>query len=111
MLKNWFYTLRRVNAVNSLNRDLKNKNDELKELTVALTKKNFRISSKYLNLKGFFDDSQEEFIEILNKIESILTSNDYGRTDLKISKVIAEIKYQKEQLEKRKESDDACDIV
>ena len=71
----------------------------LEKRNKELVKKNFDTNKECLNLKGMLDDVQDEILNILNTIENILTTNNYGRLDIVISKAIAEIKYQKQIIE------------
>lgn len=72
------------------------------EKIIELTKKNFETSRENLKLIGTIDDIQDEFLKILDNLENILTTQCYSRPDLVISKAIAEIKYQKQIIEKDK---------
>ena len=84
----------------------------LEKRNKELVKKNFDTNKECLNLRGMLDDVQDEILNILNTIENILTTNNYGRLDIVISKAIAEIKYQKQIIEKDKniELDNESDI-
>lgn len=82
------------------------------EKIIDLTKKNFEVSRENLKLIGTIDDIQDEFLKILDNLEDILTSQNYNRPDIVISKAIAEIRYQKQIIEKDKniELDNATNI-
>lgn len=82
------------------------------EKLIELNKKNYEISRENLKLIGAIDDMQDEFLNILDKLEHILTTQNYNRPDLVISKAVAEIKYQKQIIEEDKniESANDCDI-
>lgn len=71
-------------------------NKQLEKKKIELEWKNFNTNRECLNLIGMLDDVQEEILHILDNIEEILTSNSYGRDDIKISKAVAEIRYQKD---------------
>lgn len=71
-------------------------NKQLDKEKTELEWKNFNTNRECLNLIGRLDEIQEEFLNILEGIEKTLTSNSYGRDDIKISKAIAEIRYQKD---------------
>lgn len=72
------------------------------EKIIELNKKNYEISRENLKLIGTIDDMQDEFLNILDTLEEILTTQNYNRPDLVISKAIAEIKYQKQIIEEDK---------
>lgn len=82
------------------------------EKIIELNKKNYAVSRENLKLIGTIDDMQDEFLNILDKLEHILTTQNYNRPDLVISKAVAEIRYQKQIIEEDKniESDNDCDI-
>lgn len=82
------------------------------EKIIELNKKNYAVSRENLRLIGTIDDMQDEFLNILDKLEHILTTQNYNRPDLVISKAVAEIRYQKQIIEEDKniESDNDCDI-
>lgn len=84
----------------------------LEKRNKELVKKNFDTNKECLNLRGMLDDVQDDILNILNTIENILTTNNYGRLDIVISKAIAEIKYQKQIIEKDQniELDNESDI-
>lgn len=96
----------KIIKLDKTNKDLENKNKELEW-------KNFDTNRECLNLIGKLDDIQEEFLHILERVEEILTANSYGRDDIKISKAIAEIRYQKDiiikDLEINNELVDECE--
>ena len=73
---------------------------QLEEKNKELEFKNFNTARENLNLIGALDDAQEEFLHILDNIEEILSSNNYGQVDIKIRKALEEIRYQKEIIEK-----------
>ena len=73
---------------------------QLEEKNKELEFKNFNTARENLNLIGALDDAQEEFLYILENIEEILSSNNYGQADIKIRKALEEIRYQKEIIEK-----------
>lgn len=73
---------------------------QLEEKNKELEFKNFNTARENLNLIGALDDAQEEFLYILENIEEILSSNNYGQVDIKIRKALEEIRYQKEIIEK-----------
>ena len=70
-------------------KELKNKNEQLEW-------KNFNTNREYLSLMGILDNAQEEFLNILNNIEEILASNNYGQAEIKIRKALEEIRKQKD---------------
>ena len=72
------------------------------EKIIELNKKNYEVSRENLKLIGTIDDMQDEFLNILDTLEEILTTQNYNRPDLVISKAIAEIKYQKLIIEEDK---------
>lgn len=72
------------------------------EKIIELNKKNYEISRENLKLIGTIDDMQDEFLNILDTLEHILTTQNYNRPDLVISKAVAEIKYQKQIIEEDK---------
>ncbi len=72
------------------------------EKIIELNKKNYEVSRENLKLIGTIDDMQDEFLNILDTLEHILTTQNYNRPDLVISKAIAEIKYQKQIIEEDK---------
>jgi hypothetical protein len=72
------------------------------EKIIELNKKNYEVSRENLKLIGTIDDMQDEFLNILDTLEEILTTQNYNRPDLVISKAIAEIKYQKQIIEEDK---------
>lgn len=72
------------------------------EKIIELNKKNYEISRENLKLIGTIDDMQDEFLNILDNLEHILTTQNYNRPDLVISKAVAEIKYQKQIIEEDK---------
>ena len=82
------------------------------EKIIELNKKNYEVSRENLKLIGTIDDMQDEFLNILDTLEEILTTQNYNRPDLVISKAVAEIKYQKQIIEEDKkiEQDNDCDI-
>ena len=73
---------------------------QLEEKNKELEFKNFNTARENLNLIGALDDAQEEFLYILENIEEILSSNNYGQADIKIRKALEEIRYQKDIIEK-----------
>lgn len=75
---------------------LEKQKEKLENKNLELEWKNFDTNRECLNLIGKLDDAQEEFLHILERVEEILTANSYGRDDIKISKAIAEIRYQKD---------------
>ena len=75
---------------------LEKQKEKLENKNLELEWKNFDTNRECLNLIGKLDDAQEEFLHILESVEEILTANSYGRDDIKISKAIAEIRYQKD---------------
>lgn len=82
------------------------------EKIIELSKKNYKVNRENLRLIGTIDDMQEEFLNILDTLENILTTQNYNRPDLVISKAVAEIRYQKQIIEEDKniESANDCDI-
>ena len=72
------------------------------EKIIELNKKNYEVSRENLKLIGAIDDMQDEFLNILDTLEHILTTQNYNRPDLVISKAVAEIKYQKKIIEEDK---------
>lgn len=72
------------------------------EKIIELNKKNYEVSRENLRLIGTIDDMQDEFLNILDTLEEILTTQNYNRPDLVISKAVAEIKYQKQIIEEDK---------
>jgi len=72
------------------------------EKIIELNKKNYEVSRENLKLIGTIDDMQDEFLNILDTLEEILTTQNYNRPDLVISKAVAEIKYQKQIIEEDK---------
>ena len=72
------------------------------EKIIELNKKNYAVSRENLRLIGTIDDMQDEFLNILDTLENILTTQNYNRPDLVISKAIAEIRYQKQIIEEDK---------
>lgn len=72
------------------------------EKIIELNKKNYEISRENLRLIGTIDDMQDEFLNILDTLEEILTTQNYNRPDLVISKAVTEIKYQKQIIEEDK---------
>lgn len=72
------------------------------EKIIELNKKNYEVSRENLKLIGVIDDMQDEFLNILDTLEHILTTQNYNRPDLVISKAVAEIKYQKQIIEEDK---------
>ena len=72
------------------------------EKIIELNKKNYEVSRENLRLIGTIDDIQDEFLNILDTLEEILTTQNYNRPDLVISKAVAEIKYQKQIIEEDK---------
>lgn len=72
------------------------------EKIIELNKKNYEVSRENLKLIGAIDDMQDEFLNILDTLEHILTTQNYNRPDLVISKAVAEIKYQKQIIEEDK---------
>lgn len=72
------------------------------EKIIELNKKNYEVSRENLKLIGTIDDMQDEFLNILDTLEHILTTQNYNRPDLVISKAVAEIKYQKQIIEEDK---------
>lgn len=92
--------------------ELDNYKKELEKENKDLSKKVFEANCECLKWIGALEDAQEEFLNILENLEKILTTNNYGRPDIVISKAIAEIKYQKQIIEEDKkiESDNDNDI-
>ena len=92
---------------------LEKQKEKLENKYVELEWKNFNTNRECLNLIGRLDEIQEEFLNILNGVEKILTSNSYGRDDIVISKAVAEIRYQKDiiikDLEINNELVDECE--
>lgn len=74
--------------------------EQLEKKNAELEFKNFNTNRECLNMIGMLDDAQEEFLHILDGIEEILTSNSYGRADIKIRKALEEIRTQKDIIEK-----------
>lgn len=72
------------------------------EKIIELSKKNYQANSENLKLIGTIDDMQDEFLNILDNLEYILTTQNYNRPDLVISKAVAEIRYQKQIIKKDK---------
>ena len=92
--------------------ELENVKKKLERSNRELNRKNYDTSRENLNLIGTIDDMQDEFLNILDTLEEILTTQNYNRPDLVISKAVAEIKYQKQIIEEDKkiEQDNDCDI-
>lgn len=92
---------------------LEKQKEKLENKNLELEWKNFNTNRECLNLIGRLDEIQEEFLNILNGVEKILTSNSYGRDDIVISKAVAEIRYQKDiiikDLEINNELVDECE--
>ncbi len=80
--------------------ELDNIRKELEKKNAELEFKNFNANRECLNYIGMLDDAQEEFLHILESIEEILTSNDYGQADIKVRKALEEIRTQKDIIEK-----------
>ena len=80
--------------------ELDNIRKELEKKNAELEFKNLNTNRECLNYIGMLDDAQEEFLHILENIEQILTSNDYGRADIKVRKALEEIRTQKDIIEK-----------
>lgn len=92
--------------------ELENVKKKLERSNRELNRKNYDTSRENLNLIGTIDEMQDEFLNILDKLEHILTTQNYNRPDLVISKAVAEIKYQKQIIteDKNIELENADDI-
>lgn len=92
--------------------ELENVKKKLERSNRELNRKNYDTSRENLNLIGTIDEMQDEFYNILDKLEHILTTQNYNRPDLVISKAVAEIKYQKQIIteDKNIELENADDI-
>ena len=87
---------------NSSAKIIKNQGEKIIELNKVLNKKErelFKKEAIIVHTTKMLDEAQEEFVHILDTIETILTTNSYGRDDIKISKAVAEIRYQKSIIE------------
>ena len=97
----------KIIKLEKINKELENKNEQLEW-------KNFNTNREYLSLMGMLDNAQEEFLNILNNIEEILSSNNYGQAEIKIRKALEEIRKQKDiiikDLEINNESSTTFDI-
>ena len=97
----------KIIKLEKINKELENKNEQLEW-------KNFNTNREYLSLMGILDNAQEEFLNILNNIEEILSSNNYGQAEIKIRKALEEIRKQKDiiikDLEINNESSTTFDI-
>lgn len=97
----------KIIKLEKINKELENKNEQLEW-------KNFNTNREYLSLIGMLDEAQEEFLNILNNIEEILSSNSYGQAEIKIRKALEEIRKQKDiiikDLEINNESSTTFDI-
>ena len=83
----------KIIELDKIKEQLEKKNEELEF-------KNFNTNRECLNYIGMLDDAQEELLHILDIIEEILTSNDYGRADIKNRKALEELRTQKYIIEK-----------
>lgn len=92
--------------------ELENVKKKLERSNRELNRKNYDTSRENLNLIGTIDEMQDEFLNILDTLEHILTTQNYNRPDLVISKAVAEIKYQKQIIteDKNIELENADDI-
>lgn len=92
--------------------ELENIKKKLERSNRELNRKNYDTSRENLNLIGTIDEMQDEFLNILDTLEHILTTQNYNRPDLVISKAVAEIKYQKQIIteDKNIELENADDI-
>ncbi len=97
--------IRQGKKIIELDKAVKQQKEEIEELNF----KNVNYCRENLDLIGALDDAQEEFLHILERIEDILTSNNYGRPDIVISKAVAEIRYQKDIIEKDLEKNNESD--
>lgn len=79
---------------------LKEEKAKLEKRNIELENEIFNSNREQLNLTGIIDDMQEEILHILDKIENILVSNNYGRPDVANAKAVEEIRYQKDIIEK-----------
>ena len=86
---------------------------DLEKEKSELENKHKKLTIKYLNTIGILDDAQEEFLHILDHIEEILSANDYGRADIKVSRALEyirkEIEIIEEDLDINKESSNNLD--
>jgi hypothetical protein len=92
--------------------ELENVKKKLERSNRELNRKNYDTSRENLNLIGTIDEMQDEFLNVLDTLEHILTTQNYNRPDLVISKAVAEIKYQKQIIteDKNIELENADDI-
>ena len=79
----------KIIKLEKINKELENKNAQLEW-------KNFNTNRDCLSLMGMLDEAQEAFLNILNNIEEILSSNSYGQAEIKIRKALEEIRKQKD---------------
>lgn len=93
----------KIISLEKAKKELENKNTDLQF-------KNFDLCRENLNLIGTLDDIQEEILRMLDNIEERLTSNDYGRPDIKINNTLEYIRYEKEIIEKDLEIDNKKEL-